>query len=267
MKKQELRPETTVDFLPFGLRVAQGIDRPRPDKRAPLAEPSASKAAEAHVPSAVVGGDDAFILAWGRNNEALAGRTRQLALSMVLNCVMAGLVGVLVYLNATKEPLVFVRDALGNVVQGNAEAFLQAGRDRSEVEVKGFVREWIVDAWTWTPLDVQDRLAAALAVVDGKAHGVVKDALDLGARQLLVESGISGRIDDGPRAKRPPVGNILRRSPLEVRVTVDRYLIDKSGGRTDAGPLTVTVVLQEIPRTPENPFGLLVTDLQLSDRM
>lgn len=262
------RPATVVEMQPYGMRVAQGLERATTDvytfSKGVIASEEPVPVPEPH---AIVGGDDAFIHAWGRNNEALASRTRQLMLSGVLNVGFLILVGFLAYRNEKKETYVFVRDALGNVVQANAEAFLKAGTDRSEVEIKGFVRRWVLDAWTWTPLDVQDRAEAALAVVDGKAQQVVKDGLELGARKGLVEAGVSGRVYDNAATDRQPKAVIMRLQPLEVLVSFERYHIDRTGEHADAGPLFVRAALQQIPRSPSNPYGLVISDLQISDRL
>lgn len=266
MKRDFLRAETVVDVLPYGVRIAQGLERPGTEVR-PRVGSFAEAGAAVREPSAVVGGDDAFIMAWGRNNEALASRTRQLALSMLLNFGLLAMVGLLAYRNEQKTTYVFVRDSLGNVVQANTEAFVQAGRERTEVEVKGFMRRWVIDAWTWTPLDVQDRLSAALSAVDAKAHAVVKDALELGTRKELVESGVSGRVRDEAGSEHQPTAVIVRTAPLEVMVSFERQHIDKGGMRSTVGSLFVRAILAEIPRSPENPYGLVIRDLQVSDRL
>ena len=67
-------------------------------------------------------------------------------------------IALLAWRNEHKETYVFVRDALGNVVQADANSFLHAGDSRTEAESKGFVRGWVFDAYTWTPLDVEGRL-------------------------------------------------------------------------------------------------------------
>ena len=66
-------------------------------------------------------------------------------------------------------------------MQADARSFLHAGDHRTEAEIKSFMHRWVVDAFTWTPLDVEDRLRAALRVVDPKAQPVVKEGLRLGA--------------------------------------------------------------------------------------
>jgi hypothetical protein len=58
-------------------------------------------------------------------------------MSMALNVALVGIVRFLAWRNARKEPLVFVRDNLGNVIQADAGSFLHAGDARSEVEIKG----------------------------------------------------------------------------------------------------------------------------------
>jgi hypothetical protein len=212
-----------------------------------------------------VGGDDAFIFAWGRSDAALRSRSRQLVLSMGLNVCLAGTVAFLAWLHEQKETYVFVRDSLGNIVQAEPKAFLQAGADRTEVEIKGFMRAWVVDAFTWTPLDVEDRLRACLRLVDAKAHAVVKAGLRLAERKELVERGTSGRVEDDP-TKEPQVV-IVRRQPVEVMVSFDRYLMDSGGMRQDAGHLFLRALLREVPRSPVNPHGLVIVDVQISEKL
>jgi hypothetical protein len=219
------------------------------------------------APSLEVGGDDAFILAWGRGHEALRSRSYQLVLSMALNAALVFLAGYLAWRNERKETYVFVRDQLGNVVQADAAGFLHAGDQRTEVEVKGFVRRWVLDAFTFTPLDVEDRLRAALRVVDGKAQPVVKAGLRLGERRALVESGTSGRVWEDARSGREPQVVIVRTAPLEVLIAFERYLVDAGGGQTEAGSLFARVLLEEIPRSPANPHGLVIVDAQISERL
>jgi hypothetical protein len=214
-----------------------------------------------------VGGDDAFILAWGRGHEALRSRSRQLVLSMVLNGCLAASVGFLAWRNEQKETYVFVRDSLGNVVQADARGFLHAGDRRSEVEIKGFVRRWVADAFTWTPLDVEDRVRAALRVVDGRAQGMVKAGLRLGERRALVESGTSGRVWDDAHTAREPQVVIERTEPLEVMVAFERYLVDAGGAKEEAGGLFARVTLKEVPRSPANPYGLVIVDARISQRL
>jgi hypothetical protein len=214
-----------------------------------------------------VGGDDAFILAWGRSHEALRSRARQLVLSMALNACLAAVVAYLAWRNDHKETYVFVRDHLGNVVQADARGFLHGGDLRTEVEIKGFVRRWVTDAFTWTPLDVEDRVRAALRMVDGKAQAVVKRGLRLGERKALVESGSSGRVWEDARTGREPQVAIVRSRPLEVLVSFERYLVDASGAHEEAGSLFARVRLAEVPRSPANPYGLVVVDAQISERL
>ena len=217
--------------------------------------------------SLVVGGDDAFILAWGRSHEALRSRSIQLVLAMALNGCLVLAVAYLGWRNDHKETYVFVRDHLGTVVQADASGFLHAGDRRTEVEIKGFVRRWVLDAFTFTPLDVEDRLKAALRVVDGKAQAVVKAGLRLGERKALVESGVSGRVWEDARTAREPQVVIVRAQPLEVMVSFERYLIDPTGGQEEAGGLFARVTLAEVPRSPANPYGLVIVGAQISERL
>ncbi len=217
--------------------------------------------------SAEVGGEDRFIVAWGRSNEALRSKSRQLAASTVLNIVLAGAVCFLAWRNEKKETLVFVRDALGNVVQADATSFLHAGDARTEVEIKGFVRRWVIDAFSWTPLDVEDRLRVCLRLVDGKAQPVAKAGLRLAERQALVEKGTSGRVYDDRATGREPQVVIMRRSPLEVMVSFDRYVVERGGSTSEAGHLFAKTLLREVPRSPSNPNGLMIVDVQVSENL
>jgi hypothetical protein len=186
---------------------------------------------------------------------------------MVLNCVLVGLVAWLAWRNEQKETYVFVRDSLGNIVQVDAESFLHAGDTRTEVEIKGFIRRWVLDAFTWTPLDVQDRLKASLSVVDGRAQPVVKDGLRLGERKNLVDSGTSGRVFDDSKSQREPQVVIVRTAPLEVMVSFERYLVDSAGSTREAGPMFARALLRRVPRSPANPYGLVIGDVQISTKL
>ncbi len=214
-----------------------------------------------------VGGEDAFIFAWGRSHAALRSKAVQLWISMLLNVALSVVVGFLAWRNERKEPLVFVRDSLGNVVQADAASFLHAGDVRVEAEIKGFMRRWVIDAFTWTPLDVEDRLKASLRLVDGSAQPVARAGLRLAERQLLVERGTSGRVYDDKSAGREPQVVITRRAPLEVIVSFDHYVVDKSGRTTDAGRLFVRAILKEVPRSSVNPSGLMIVDVQVSQNL
>lgn len=218
-------------------------------------------------PSAEVGGEDAFILAWGRSHEALRSKTRQLLLSMVLNVALVAAVAFLAWRNERKETLVFVRDSLGHVVQADARSFLHAGDARSEAEIKGFIRRWVIEAFSWTPLDVEDRLKACLRLVDAKAQPVARAGLRLSERKALVDAGTSGRVRDERSAGREPQVAITGTKPLEVMVSFERYLVDRAGTTSDAGRLFVRALLKEVPRTSTNPNGLLIADVQISESL
>ena len=218
-------------------------------------------------PHAEVGGEDAFILAWGRSHAALRSKGLQLGLSMVLNVALVAAVAFLAWRNEEKVPLVFVRDNLGNIVQADAGSFLHAGDARSEPELKGFMRHWVLDAFTWTPLDVEDRLKACLRLVDSKAQAVAKAGLRLPERQGLVDRGTSGRVYDDKAAGREPQVVIVRRSPIEVMVSFDHYWLDRSGNLTEAGHFFVRAILKEVPRSSVNPSGLMIADVQVSQNL
>jgi hypothetical protein len=186
-----------------------------------------------------VGAEDHFILAWGRANAAVKSRGRQLLMSSCLNVALVSTVGFLAWRNEHKETYVFVRDVLGNVIQADANSFLHAGDSRTEAEIKGFMRQWVFDAFSWTPLDVEDRLRAVLYLVEAKAQSVVKRGLVLAERKALVERGISGRVHDENNSGKAPQVVITRTRPLEVMVSFDRYQLDRAGASSEAGHVFV----------------------------
>src|ERR1019366_9186333 len=165
------------------------------------------------------------------------------------------------------ETYVFVRDSLGNVVQADASSFLHAGDARNEAEIKGFVRRWVLDAYTWTPLDVEDRLKAALRLVEAKAQPAVKAGLGLAERRALVEQGVSGRVHDDREIGRDAQVVITRTKPLEVMVGFDRYQIDRSGTASELGHAFLRAHLKEVPRSPGNPTGLMIVDMAISEKL
>lgn len=206
-------------------------------------------------------GDDAFVLAWGRQNAALA-VYRWLLLVLFAACLaLAALVAYLVHRNEQKAVWCFVKDPLGNVVQADPDAFLRAGEPRTEVDIKGFVRRWILDAFTWTPLDVRDRLDRALQVVEPQAREVVKKGINLPQRKLLVDRGTSGRVlDVAEDPARQPQVLIQSLKPLSVLVSFDALRILPDGQEEAAGRVLFTLFLKEVPRTPDNMAGLTVVD-------
>ena len=210
---------------------------------------------------AALGGDDAFILAWGRQNASLAIYRWLLVLLFVVALALVALVGYLAYRIDQKTVWCFVKDGLGNIVQADPSAFLQAGETRTEVDIKGFVRRWILDSHSWTPLDVKDKVSLALKVVEPKAREVVKKGLKLAQRKVLVDRGISGRVldaEDDPNHQ--PQVLIQSRQPLSVLVTFETYRILPDGKEEPGGHVIFTLFLKEVPRTPGNMAGLTIVD-------
>jgi hypothetical protein len=206
-------------------------------------------------------GDDAFILAWGRQNAALAIYRWLLATLMALCLALVVLVAFLAHRNEQKTVWCFVKDTLGNVVQADPNAFLRAGESRTEVDIKGFTRRWILDGFTWTPLDVKDKLNLTLKVVEPKAREVIKKGLQLPQRKILVDRGVSGRVMDvADDPTHQPQVLIQSRKPLSVLVTFDTYRILPDGQEEPGGRVIFTLFLKEVPRTPDNMAGLTVVD-------
>ncbi len=212
--------------------------------------------------------DDAFILAWGRQNAALAVYRWLLLLLLVVTLALAGVVAYLAYRIDQKTVWCFVKDPLGNVVQADPGAFLRAGEPRTEVDIKGFARRWVMDSHAWTPLDVKDKLDLALRVVEPKAREVVRRGLRLGQRKALVDRGVSGRVVDveGDPARQPQI-LIQSRKPLSVLVTFDTLLVLPDGKEEPGGRVLFTLFLKEVPRTPDNMAGLTIVDGTFPDNL
>lgn len=212
------------------------------------------------------GQEHEFIVAWGRGNAALQSKERSLLLAWGICATLLVLVGVLAWWGRQERTTVFVRDSVsGHLVQADAEAFFRAGEQRAAEEFTAFVREWVMDCFTWTPVDVEDRLKACLQRVEKKAHPVARLGLRLDDRSRQTGDGISGGVFD--EGDREPQAVILRAAPLEVMVSIQRYLVDRTGAQTDAGPLIIKAILREMPRSPRNGYGLIIVDVRVSERL
>jgi hypothetical protein len=60
---------------------------------------------------------------------------------------------------------------------------------------------------------------------------------------------------------------ITRTQPLEVMVSFDRYTVDRDGTASEAGHLFLRTHLKEVPRSPSNPNGLLLVDMEISEHL
>src|SRR5688572_11319766 len=99
-----------------------------------------------------------FIVAWGRSNAALQSKERSLLVAWGICGMLLAWVCVLAWWGRQERTTVFVRDsASGHLVQADREALSRAGAQRVPEEFTAFVREWVVDCFTWTPVDVEDR--------------------------------------------------------------------------------------------------------------
>ncbi len=214
------------------------------------------------------GGDDQFILAWGRQNAALAIFRWLLLILFLITLVQGGVIAYLAYRNEQKQVWCFVKDGLGNVVQADPGAFLRAGESRTDVDVKAFVKRWIQLGYVFTPLDVNDQARAAMLLVEPKARSVVKAGLRFGERSQAVMSGRSGRIlDDDKDPARQPQIVIQSRKPLNVMVQFQRFYRDQNGADLAPVPVLATFTLKEVPRTPDNPAGLTIVDAHVSENL
>lgn len=154
------------------------------------------------------------------------------------------------------------------MVQVDPNSVLNAGEARDDNEVKGFAKNWLMDAYVYTPLDVRDKAIKALSFVDAKALGVAKSALRLPERAKIATSGNSMRVhDDVENGQNSVQCTIKSRKPLQLLMSFDRYLVGGDGRQQDQGRLFLTLELKQVPRTPSNPNGLLITDITLSENI
>ena len=132
---------------------------------------------------------------------------------------------------------------------------------RTEIDIKGFARRWVMDSHSWTPLDVKDKLNLALRVVEPKAREVVRKGLRIAQRKALIDRGVSGRVVDvvGDPSRQPQI-LIQSRKPLSVMVAFDTTLILPDGNEEPGGRVLFTLFLKEVPRTPDNMAGLTIID-------
>lgn len=218
-------------------------------------------------PETKAGSGDDFILAWGRSN-ALASILKWVCIfEGLVICGLTVLCGWLAVRIDRKDVWVFVKDHQGNIVQADPSGFLRAGDTRTEIDIKAFAKRWAVDAFTWTPLDVQDRLKTALLLVDQRAKASVREALRIDQRASQVQRGFSGRVYDDATVNKEPTILILNqgKKPVEVLVTMDRYMQAPDGTKQDVGRIHLNLILKEVPRNPDNPTGLLIVDARGSE--
>lgn len=207
------------------------------------------------------GKENRFVFAWGGLMTAYA--QQRIVLWVLALGLIASTIGnvVLAMAYTKRETWVFVKDHLGNVIQADPNSFLRAGDDRSENEIKGFALRFCRDAFEFTPLDVQDRLKYALRFVEPKAHGAAKNSLRLAERAKQVENGLSVKIEDDIERGKIPEVSIIRNEPCEVLAVFSRVSIAPDGTKTALPPLAVRLIVTMVPRSPNNPSGLLITDV------
>jgi hypothetical protein len=210
-----------------------------------------------------------FITPLAQANHALHSKERSLlfawGFAAVVGVLLLAVGGAFVWWLRNERVTVFVRDSFGNLVQADAESFFRAGDRRVPEEFTAFVRRWVTDCYTWTPVDVKDRVEACLRVVEKKAHPVAKMALHLDVRARQTEEGVSGGVYE--EGDKEPQAVVMRTEPLEVMVSIERYLVDRTGVRADAGALFIKAVLREVPRSSRNGYGLMIADVRASEKL
>lgn len=212
------------------------------------------------------GRENTFTLAWGRLQAAYV-QQRWVLLVLMVAFLVSAVGNVFMAIRYSKrETWVFVKDHLGNVVQADPSTFLRAGEGRDEMEIKAFARQWCVDSFHFTPLDVKDRVIHSLRFVEPKVQPTARAAMRLSERAQQVEQGLSVNIEDDPEKGKVPEVNILRADPLEVLVVFSRVSIQPGGEIKPLPPLGVKLQLREVPRSPANGHGLLITDVNSSNQ-
>jgi hypothetical protein len=162
-----------------------------------------------------------------------------------------------------REIWVFVKDHLGEVVVADKEQFLRGNDKRGDNEIKGFVMQFLRDAYEFTPLNVRDKFEYAMRFVEPHAQGVVADGLRIVERRDASFQRSSVKIeDDIDRGKVPGIDITSRaRGRYVVAAVFSRVKIDSAGKSGLLPPMMIQLQLREIPRNPHNPNGLLVVGL------
>ena len=212
------------------------------------------------------GRENTFTLAWGRLLAAYVQQRWVLLTLLIALLVSVSANAVLAVRYSKRETWVFVRDRLGNVVQADPSTFLRAGEGRDEMEIKAFARQWCEDSFHFTPLDVKDRVIRSLRFVEPKAQSTARFAMRFLERAQQVEQGLTVNIEDEPEKGKVPEVNILRADPLEVLVVFSRVSIQPGGEVKPLPPLGVKLQMREVPRSPANGHGLLITDVSSSNQ-
>jgi hypothetical protein len=184
-----------------------------------------------------------------------------MACVMVLS-ILGNLILGLFYMQ--REVWVFVKNDLGEVVQVDKESFLKGNNRREDNEIKGFAIRFCHDAFEFTPLDVHDRLNYALRFVEPKAQNFVLDGLRIPERSKMVNQGMSIKIEDNIERGKVPEVSLIRKpgQPIEVDVVFSRLSIHAGGGGVNVlQSISVRLQLREVPRSPFNSNGLIVTSL------
>jgi len=207
------------------------------------------------------GREHVHYLPWGALMSAYA--QQRLVLWVMAAALVLSVVGniLLAFLYTRRETWVFVKDSLGNVVQADPDSFLRGNYRRDDNEIKGFVLRFCRDAYEFTPLDVRDKVQFAFRFVDPKTQGAVSNGLRISERAKQIEQGLSVKIDEDIEKGRLVELSITRRDPLEVLAVFSRLAVASNGSVTPMQPIAVRVTLRQVPRSPHNPNGLVVTDL------
>lgn len=164
-----------------------------------------------------------------------------------------------------RDTWVFMKDNLGNVVQTDPRTFA-GGDQRDEMEVKGFAVRWVRDAYEFTPLDVRNRIMYALRFVEPKAQPNARDAMRMVERTQLSKEANSVHLDDEPDKGQVPQVTVLRWKPMEVLVVCGRHSIGPDGVKKPIQAVAVRLFMRQVPRSPSNPNGLIVTDVSATSQ-
>jgi hypothetical protein len=147
-------------------------------------------------------------------------------MSTCLNVALVLVVGFLAWRNEQKETYVFVRDTLGNVVQADATGFLHAGDARTEAEIKGFMRRWVFDAYSWTSRvhdEKEDGKEAQVVITRTKPLEVMVsfDRFQVDRSGTVGEAGhvfLRGHLKEVPRSPGNPTGLMIVDTEISERL-------------------------------------------------
>lgn len=212
----------------------------------------------------LLGKDDSFFLAWGRTMAWLAEKKLVLYLLVFTVVGEAGAIAYLGWKDQHRRNLVIAVDnSTGSAIPVDPEQFFQttSGDVRSPNELKGFAIEWVREAYSFSFLNTADKWKRALRFVDSGAQGSAKFAMRAKERADLTNAGRDVKIIEDLDHGKPLEALLDGMDPIRLTVAIRRVEVETNGDMKPLPSLLVRMELKQVPRSPQNPHGLLITDV------